>query len=122
VEGTAVKDLREISSTDDGPTQPVAHLALSPTDLEQRFGMRFHRERDDFDELDFAVVELAGYRFLFSRYIHNPEPGTTVASFDAGDPVRQAAALARALDLENEVTEFWDGSRWQHGPLQATAR
>lgn len=117
-----MKQLRKLSSTDEGPTQPVAHLALSPTDLEQRFGIRFTRERDDFDELDFAVIEIAGYRFLLSRYIHNPEPGTTVASFDAGDPVRQAAALAASLDLGNEITEFWDGSGWQHGPLQATAR
>jgi hypothetical protein len=117
-----MKQLRRSASTDEGPTQPVAHLALSPADLEQRFGMRFTRARDDFDELDFAIIETAGYRFLLSRYIHNPEPGTTVASFDAGDPVRQAAALATSLDLGNEIGEFWDGSGWQQGPLQATAR
>jgi hypothetical protein len=78
--------------------------------------MRLTRARDDFDELDFAIIETAGYRFLLSRYIHNPEPGTTLASFDAGDPVRQAAALATSLDLGNEISEFWDGSGWQTGP------
>lgn len=117
-----MKPLWRSVSTDEGPTQPVAPLALSPVDLGQRFGMSFTRERDDFDELDVAIVETAGYRFLLSRYIHNPEPGTTVVSFDAGDPVRQAAALATSLDLGDDITEYWDGSGWQQGPLEATAR
>jgi hypothetical protein len=84
--------------------------------------MRFTRGRDDFDELDVAAIEIAGSRFLLSRYIHDPEPGTTVASVDGGSPVRQAAALAASLDLGSENTEFWNGSGWQHGPLRATAR
>lgn len=117
-----MKQLWRSVSTDEGPTQPVAHLALSPADLAQRFGRRFTRERDEFDELDFALIETAGYRFLLSRCIHNPEPGTTVVSFDAGGPVRQAAALATSLDLGDEISEFWDGSGWQQGPLEATAR
>jgi hypothetical protein len=30
-----MKQLRRSASTDEGPAQPVAHLALSPADLEQ---------------------------------------------------------------------------------------
>jgi hypothetical protein len=84
-----------------GRTRPIAVLRLGPDQLSARYGVRFHRERDDLDEADVAAVQLpSGRSLLFVRYRGNPSSGTEVAANSNDDPRAARSELLEALNLD----------------------
>src|SRR5689334_6681055 len=90
-----------------GRTQPIVVLYFEPSHITRRFGVQFHRERDDLDEADVATVQLpSGRLLLFVRYLRNPSSGTEVAVDSRDDPQAARSELLETLDLDESAIKW----------------
>jgi len=91
-----------------GDSRPIVMLRANPAELQERYGIQFEHDMDDFDEYDLAAIELPDSTqacLQLMRHVGNPESGTIVY-VDASVNFEQAKnLLVDALSLSpREIT------------------
>ena len=87
--------------------QPIAVLALSPGELDRRYGIRFEASRDDLDKFDAALLELQnGHQFALLRYSHSPSAGTELYAAESADPAQARREFLEAFSLPASELEW----------------
>ena len=62
------------------PWWPVAILALEPSEIEQRYHIKFYDSFDNLDYLKVAVLDMcSGVRVALKRHRGTPGPGTDIS-------------------------------------------
>jgi hypothetical protein len=98
--------------------QPIAVLALSPVELDRRYGIRFEASRDDLDEFYAALLELQnGHQFALLRYSNSPSAGTELYAAESVDPAQARDEFLEAFSLRASELEWVresDARLWVH--------
>ncbi len=81
-------------------TRPIAVLALDPEDIEKRFSLKFHEDRDDLDSLRLSVIRLPSGRMIgLVRYDRSPDPGTTLFADQDAEPEKEQTEFLEVFGL-----------------------
>lgn len=69
----------DVSDWPMGLSEPIAYLALQPSEIVRRGKILFSRDYDDLDYFDAAILQFAGgNEVALQHYLNAPIPGTTV--------------------------------------------
>lgn len=100
-----------------GLAKTVATLALEPTDLTDRLGLKFETAKDDLDDLDAALLRhTSGRQFALVRHRRQPRLGTDILINERSQDL--VADLREILDfLQLSVHEL----QWVHPKIARKA-
>src|SRR5437868_2875254 len=74
-----VHQVRPYMQWPSGDSRPIVRLRANPAELQERYGILFEHDSDDFDEYDLAAIELPDRtQAWLMRHVGNPESGTIV--------------------------------------------
>lgn len=91
-----------------GLAHPVALLDIAPAALEQAFGLKFERERDDLDDFDGAIVRSErGLIFALVYHLHAPIKGTQILINERSSTPREDLAKALRTLAPAKAPELW---------------